>query len=111
MEKNTEGLNFKSKLSDFKRSAFGDLIDSHNKQIIIVSKTYENELVVLSKKIAKCNSILDEAEEIIGKLEADKENLEELLNKYKEKETKKEVSKEETKKKDAGKKPKQKIPQ
>ena len=111
------GSNTKRSSFQSKQSAFADLIHAHNNQMSIVSKTYEHALVVLSEKIVKLNSVLDEAEDIIGKLEADKENLEddkenlqELLGKYQEKETKKEEPKEEIKKKDAGKKSKPKIP-
>lgn len=98
-----KGLNFRSK-----RSAFGNLIDSQQEQVIIISKAYEDELIGLSNKISELEGNVEGFETIIANLEADKENLEELLGKYQEEKSKSKDEKA-SKKEDGKKKSKSKI--
>lgn len=103
VKSNTKKLNFGTK-----QTAFGELIDSHQKQIKLVSKTYEDEIVSLVDKMDDLSLIMTEFEDKIVSLEAEKKNLEELLGKYQEESTKEEP-KEESVEKDAGKKSKPKV--
>lgn len=94
------------------KTAFGDLIIINQKQISLISKTYENELVNLSRNVDDLTSAVEGANDIIGTLEAAKdtleatnENLQELLGQYQEKCNKKE----DAKKENGAKKPKPKV--
>lgn len=114
LKDNTKSVKFGSE-----QTSFGKLIDSQQRQLKIITKTYEDEIVVMVDKMGDLGLILDEYQikvtalnDKISSLEAEKENAEELLGKYQMRDA--EESKKETKvapgDKNAGKKSKPKVP-